>query len=225
MTTPHAIAEQLFRKHYAYPQQIEITETMVWEARRYRFEQNTYWSIWKSYGVFFAFVVGFFHRQDGTNQLYKIPDEDKTIFQSPKKLRSAFDSEKDFAQYLSSYNIKRMVNQNAAHILAACDRIIDNYNGCVPQTLEELLQFRGYGRKIANMFLNVAFDKPRIAVDIRVFRAAVRLGLLSNNFTERSSLSDADKLQIENSLHRIFANSFFLIEMDYLLFMEGGGVK
>ncbi len=56
--------------------------------------------------------------------------------------------------------------------------ILEEYNGKVPDTLEELVKLPGVGRKTANIVLAYGFGKPAIAVDTHVHRIANRLGLV-----------------------------------------------
>ena len=63
----------------------------------------------------------------------------------------------------------------AKNIQKLCDKLITDFNGVVPRTREELMQFAGVGRKTANVVVSVAFDKPAIAVDTHVERVAKRL--------------------------------------------------
>jgi len=63
----------------------------------------------------------------------------------------------------------------AKNIQKLCDKLITDFNGVVPETREELMQFAGVGRKTANVVVSVAFDKPAIAVDTHVERVAKRL--------------------------------------------------
>ena len=85
-------------------------------------------------------------------------------------------------------------NQKAASIRAACQRIVEVYDGQVPDTMEELITLRGVARKTANIVLGNAYGKVEgIAVDTHVKRLANRLG-----FSERS---DPDK--IEQDLMRL----------------------
>lgn len=56
--------------------------------------------------------------------------------------------------------------------------IVDDFNGKVPNTMEDLQKLPGVGRKTANIVLNVAFNKVEgIAVDTHVFRISHRLNL------------------------------------------------
>jgi endonuclease III len=50
------------------------------------------------------------------------------------------------------------------------------YNGRIPDTVEDLVRLPGVGRKTANLVVSVAFDKPAICVDIHVHRICNRWG-------------------------------------------------
>jgi endonuclease-3 len=65
----------------------------------------------------------------------------------------------------------------AKNIVAASRLLVAGHGGRVPQTMAELLELPGVGRKTANVVLAVAFDQAAIAVDTHVFRVANRLGL------------------------------------------------
>lgn len=65
----------------------------------------------------------------------------------------------------------------AQNLLAACQILVDKYNGVVPRTMDELTALPGVGRKTANVVLSNAFSIPAIAVDTHVFRVSNRLGL------------------------------------------------
>jgi endonuclease-3 len=62
-----------------------------------------------------------------------------------------------------------LYKQKAKNIKLAAEKIVNEYKGRVPDTLEELLKFRGVGRKIANIVLSI-MGKPAIAVDTHVYR-------------------------------------------------------
>jgi endonuclease-3 len=57
--------------------------------------------------------------------------------------------------------------------------ILEKYNGKVPETMEELLSFKGVGRKTANIVITEGFNKAGIAVDTHVHRISNRLGTVS----------------------------------------------
>jgi endonuclease-3 len=69
-------------------------------------------------------------------------------------------------------------NQKAISIREACRRIIEEYGGEVPGTMEDLLTLRGVARKTANIVLGNSFGIVEgIAVDTHVNRVSNRLGL------------------------------------------------
>ena len=61
--------------------------------------------------------------------------------------------------------------------MSASKDILENFNGEVPSTIEELMQLAGVGKKTANVVYSVAFGGDAIAVDTHVFRVSNRLGL------------------------------------------------
>lgn len=70
-------------------------------------------------------------------------------------------------------------NNKAKHLLGMARKLVENFNGVIPNTMDELQQLPGVGRKTANVVLSVAFQKPAMAVDTHVFRVAARIGLTS----------------------------------------------
>jgi endonuclease-3 len=70
-----------------------------------------------------------------------------------------------------------LFNSKADNIIKTCRILVDEHNGEVPQTREELERLPGVGRKTANVILNTAFGEPTIAVDTHIFRVANRTGL------------------------------------------------
>lgn len=74
----------------------------------------------------------------------------------------------------------------ARNIQAACKRIIEVYNGKVPQTMDELLTLGGVARKTANVVLGNAFGiASGVVVDTHVSRLSQRLGLTENTTPEK----------------------------------------
>ncbi len=65
----------------------------------------------------------------------------------------------------------------AKNILATSRILIEEYDSRVPETMEELVELPGVGRKTANVVLANAFGVPAIAVDTHVFRVSNRIGL------------------------------------------------
>lgn len=70
-----------------------------------------------------------------------------------------------------------LYRNKAKNIRKLCQSIIDDYQGDIPKTRDELMKLAGVGRKTANVVASVAFDEPAIAVDTHVERVAKRLGI------------------------------------------------
>ena len=72
-------------------------------------------------------------------------------------------------------------NQKTKSIRGACQRIVEEYGGDVPDTMEGLVSLPGVARKTANIVLGNAFGVVEgIAVDTHVGRLAQRLGFTAN---------------------------------------------
>lgn len=66
--------------------------------------------------------------------------------------------------------------RKAEQIREICQRLLDGYGGEVPDTIDELLELPGVGRKTANLVVTVGFGRPGICVDTHVHRISNRLG-------------------------------------------------
>ncbi len=65
----------------------------------------------------------------------------------------------------------------AKSIKALCQKLVEEYGGEVPASLDELVKLPGIGRKTANVVLGNAFGIPGIFVDTHLGRVSQRLGL------------------------------------------------
>lgn len=70
-----------------------------------------------------------------------------------------------------------LYRNKARHIVQLSRILLDQFDGQVPESREELMELPGVGRKTANVVISNAFDRPAIAVDTHVFRVANRIGL------------------------------------------------
>ena len=68
-------------------------------------------------------------------------------------------------------------NNKARHLLGMAKMLVEKFNGQVPDTIDELVELPGVGRKTANVIISVVFGKPGMAVDTHVFRVSERIGL------------------------------------------------
>ena len=71
-------------------------------------------------------------------------------------------------------------NSKAEHLVQMAKRVVEVYDGQIPDTREALQTLAGVGRKTANVVLAVWWNKPTMAVDTHIFRVAERLGLTTN---------------------------------------------
>jgi endonuclease-3 len=70
-----------------------------------------------------------------------------------------------------------LFNTKAKNVIKLSCQLLENFDGQVPETREELETLPGVGRKTANVVCNIAFGQPTIAVDTHLFRLGNRTGL------------------------------------------------
>ncbi len=85
----------------------------------------------------------------------------------------------------------------AKTILNISKELIQKYNGKVPDDLDELLKFKGVGRKTANLVLGLGFGKPAICVDVHVHRICNRMGYVKTKTPEETEMELRKKLPKE----------------------------
>ena len=85
----------------------------------------------------------------------------------------------------------------AKNILEVSKIIIEDYNGKVPDEIDELLKLKGVGRKVANLVVTEAFDKDGICVDTHVHRISNRFGYVSTKKPEQTEFALREKLPKE----------------------------
>jgi endonuclease-3 len=118
------------------------------------------------------------------------------------------------ALYNDVYEIIKSIsypNNKTKHLLGLAQKLVTDFNGTVPDSLEELTTLPGVGRKTANVILSVIFDLPAMAVDTHVFRVANRLGIVENATTP---------LEVEKQLVRHFPE-YLLARAHHWLILHG----
>ncbi|ACV75114.1 MAG: endonuclease III [Zymomonas mobilis] len=100
-----------------------------------------------------------------TEPLFKIVDTPQQMVDLGE------DRLKDYIRSIGLYNNK------AKNIIALSHILVEKYQGKVPADQKALEALPGVGRKTALVVLNVAFNRPTIAVDTHIFRVANRTGL------------------------------------------------
>ena len=66
----------------------------------------------------------------------------------------------------------------AKNIIACCNKLIENFEGRVPDNMEDLLTLDGVGRKTANLVCGDIYKKPAVVTDTHCIRISGRLGLV-----------------------------------------------
>ena len=90
----------------------------------------------------------------------------------------------------------------AKNLKAAAKMILAQYNGIVPNNMNDLQKIPGVGRKSANVIMLEAFHNPQgIAVDTHAKRISNRIGFSS----------ESDPQKVENDLINIFPREYFFM--------------
>lgn len=95
----------------------------------------------------------------------------------------------------------------AKSIHQLCRRLLDVYDGIVPDSIEDLVTLAGVGRKTANLVVTVAYGKPGICVDIHVHRITNRWGYIKTKTPEKT----------EEALRRTLPKPYWIIFNDLLV--------
>ncbi len=69
-------------------------------------------------------------------------------------------------------------NNKTKHLIGMADKVVNEFEGKIPMTVDELVQLPGVGRKTANVITSVIDKQPNMAVDTHVFRVSRRLALV-----------------------------------------------
>ncbi len=115
---------------------------------------------------------------------------DKQVNQVTPILFLQLSSPQDFAE-ADVETIEKLIrstgfyHNKAKNIRLCSEMLVNRFHGMVPDTLEDLIQLAGVGRKTANVVLGAAFGKPGIVVDTHVARISGRLGLTRNQYPEK----------------------------------------
>jgi len=89
-------------------------------------------------------------------------------------------------------------HNKARNLIACAQKLLLDFDGVVPSTMDELLSLPGVGRKTANLLLGDAFGQPAIVVDTHAKRITGRLGLTKNT----------DPTKIEMDLRKIVSPEY-----------------
>lgn len=83
-------------------------------------------------------------------------------------------SPEEIAEYIRSCGLYKT---KARDIFAMCNMLKEEYNGVIPDTVEELIKLPGVGRKTANLVVGDIYHKPAVVTDTHCIRITNKLGL------------------------------------------------
>ena len=110
-----------------------------------------------------------------SNHLFEYYDTAEKLAKAPE------DHVKEIIKPIGFYNVK------SQHIINAAVQLLEDHDGKVPDTMEELVALPGVGLKVAGCVLVYAFDKPAIPVDTHVHRIVNRWGLVETKNAEKTN--------------------------------------
>ncbi len=97
-------------------------------------------------------------------------------YPTPEALAGATSDE--VFEYVKSVSYPR---SKAEHLVQMAQRLVEVYQGEVPDNIDDLQTLQGVGRKTANVVCAVIWHQPTMAVDTHIFRVSERLGLTTNS--------------------------------------------
>jgi len=116
---------------------------------------------------------------------------DERVNSETEHLFTKYDGAEDYAsvsqeELAEDLNSITYYNNKASYIRDACERILEEHDGEIPDTMDELTDLPGVGRKTANVVLQHGHDVVEgIVVDTHVQRLSRRLGLTEESRPER----------------------------------------
>ncbi len=93
-------------------------------------------------------------------------------------------------------------NNKTKHLIGMAKMLVNDFDGKVPLTIDELMQLPGVGRKTANVITSVVDQQPNMAVDTHVFRVAARIGLTVNAKTPLATEKQLVQLIPRELIHK-----------------------
>ena len=145
--------------------------------------------------------------QSTDKQVNKVTEE---LWKTCKTCQDYIDlGEEVLAEKIKTLGLYR---NKAKSIVGLCKDLLENHDGDVPNTMEELIRLQGVGRKTANVVLNVGFGMPTVPVDTHVFRVDNRTGLVNEKTPEKTELQLLKKIPKKHLQH---AHHYLLLHGRY----------
>ncbi len=111
------------------------------------------------------------------------------LAKTPKEMKNVSQEELAKAIYPVGF-----YENKAKQIIELSKTIDEELGGKVPDEIEDLIKFKGVGRKTANLVLSLGFNKPAICVDVHVHRIFNRLGYIKTKTPEETEFALREKL-------------------------------
>ncbi|MDD5409721.1 MAG: endonuclease III [Candidatus Omnitrophica bacterium] len=123
--------------------------------------------------------------------LLSLRTKDKTTVQASQRLFKVADKPESMIK-LTAERIRKLIypvgfyRNKSKIILDLSKKLLEDFSGKVPDTLNALLGLKGVGRKTANLVLGLGFGIPAICVDTHVHRISNRLGWVKTSSPEET---------------------------------------
>ena len=124
---------------------------------------------------------------------------DKTTYPATMRMLELGKTPKDFLN-VKLEDLEKAIypvgfyKNKAKQILDIASELYYNYNSIVPKDIDELIKFKGVGRKTANLVQSKGYNLPSICVDVHVHRISNRLGLVSTKEPEETEFELKENL-------------------------------
>jgi endonuclease III len=115
----------------------------------------------------------------------------------PDAFAMAQSSQEEIFDYIRSISYP---NNKAKSLLGMAQMLTEEFQGKVPEDIDQLQKLPGVGRKTANVIASVVYDRPAMAVDTHVFRVSARIGLTTNAKTPLATEQQLVKMIPENQI-------------------------
>jgi endonuclease III len=125
--------------------------------------------------------------------------QDSTTAQASRRLFALADSPETMVR-LTAKKIEQAIfpvgfyRTKARTILEICRNLIESHSGRVPDEIDELIKFKGVGRKTANLVVTLGYNKPGICVDTHVHRISNRWGYIKTATPDKTEAALRQKL-------------------------------
>lgn len=125
--------------------------------------------------------------------------KDETTAVASKRLFKLADNPTDMLKLSEKEIIKAIYpvgfyKTKAKNIRSICRDLISKYDSKVPDEIDELLKFKGVGRKTANLVVTLGYSKPGVCVDTHVHRISNRLGYIKTKTPDETETALRKKL-------------------------------